>query len=211
MLVHDMRSPILALMARLELVRGDVPPHVTRDVEGAIDGAKTLNRIATSLLDISRLESGQMPVRRSSTDVSALAQSVVASIRRLQPTRDISVEVQGNSVCHCDTDLTRRILENLVSNAIKHTRIDGPVRVVVSGSRSRVQVSVRDQGLGISPERRQRIFEPYASSAQGSAKRDESFGLGLAFCRLAAEAQGGVIRIEDAVPQGSIFTVDLPR
>ena len=211
MVVHDMRSPILALLARLELLRGGVPPEVAKDVEGAIDGATSLNRIATTLLDISRLESGRMPVRRSNTDLSMLAQSVVATAQRLQPTRSIVVEVYGDPVCNCDSDLTRRILENLVTNAIKHTSIDGAVRVVISGSSATIQISVSDEGLGVPPEARKRIFEPYAVAGTQAGAGYESFGLGLAFCKLAAEAQGGVIRIEDGVPRGSVFSVELPR
>jgi signal transduction histidine kinase len=211
MVVHDMRSPILALLARLELLRGGVPPEAAKDVEGAIDGAKTLNRIAGSLLDISRLESGQMPVRRSRTDLSRLAQSVVASVEKLQPIRSITVEATGDPVCNCDPDLTRRIIENLVSNAMKHTRIDGPVRVIVSGSASAIRVAVCDDGLGVSPDRRKQIFEPYVIAGAQGAAGYESFGLGLAFCKLAAEAQGGVIRVEDGVPRGSVFIVELPR
>ena len=74
-----------------------------------------------------------MPVRRSQTDVSRLAQSVVASVQKLQPTRDIVVDVLTDPVCNCDTDLTRRIIENLVINAMKHTRMDGRVRVSSAG------------------------------------------------------------------------------
>lgn len=211
MVVHDMRSPILALLARLELLRGGVPPEAAKDVEGAIDGATSLNRIATTLLDISRLESGRMPMRRSKTDVSMLAQSVVASVRKLQPTRSIDVEVHGDPVCNCDSDLTRRILENLVTNAMKHTSIDGLVRVVISGSAAAIRIAVYDEGLGVPPEKRKRIFEPYAVAGNQTVAGYESFGLGLAFCKLAAEAQGGVVRIEDRVPRGSDFSVELPR
>jgi signal transduction histidine kinase len=211
MIVHDMRSPILALLARLELLRGSVPAETARDVEGAIAGATSLNRIASTLLDISRLESGRMPVRRSNTDVSMLAQSVVASVQKLQPTRRIVVEVHADPVCHCDSDLTRRILENLVSNAMKHTSIDGSVRVIISGSPAAILLSVSDEGLGVPLEARKRIFEPYVAGGSQSANGHESFGLGLAFCKLAAEAQGGVIRVDDGVPRGSVFSVELPR
>ena len=80
-----------------------------------------------------------------------------------------------------------------------------------SGGRS-IQISVRDEGLGVPAEARKRIFEPYAAAAgTHSTTGYESFGLGLSFCKLAAEAQGGVIRIEDGVPRGSVFTVELPR
>jgi signal transduction histidine kinase len=152
-----------------------------------------------------------MPVHLSKTDVSRLAQSVVASVERLQPTRSITVETNTDPVCNCDPDLTRRIIENLVSNAMKHTRIDGPVRVIVSGSASAIRVAVCDDGLGVPPDRRKRIFEPYAIAGAQGAAGYESFGLGLAFYKLAAEAQGGVIRIEDGVPRGSVFSVELPR
>jgi two-component system sensor histidine kinase/response regulator len=85
------------------------------------------------------------------------------------------------------------------------------VRVSITGSSATVQISVSDEGLGIPLEGRKGIFEPYAVAGPRSGAGDESFGLGLAFCKLAAEAQGGTIRIEDRVPRGSVFTVDLPR
>ena len=84
--------------------------------------------MTNSLLDVSRLEAGRMPLQRSLTDLSVLAHSVVTRIRILQPTRDITVETSGDSACDCDPELTRRIIENLVSNAMKHTPIEGRVR-----------------------------------------------------------------------------------
>ena len=102
LLVHDMRSPMQVLFAHLELLRREIRGESAKDVEAAIGGAKTLHRMTNSLLDVSRLEAGQMPVRRSVTDLSALAQSVVAAVRILQPTRDIAVETRGDSMCNCD-------------------------------------------------------------------------------------------------------------
>ena len=152
-----------------------------------------------------------MPVQRSVTDLSALAHSVVTAVRILQPTRDIAVETRGDSACVCDAELTRRIIENLVSNALKHTNIDGRVRVVISGSQDRAYIAVHDEGPGVRPINRARVFEPYSAETLRSATGYESSGLGLAFCKLAAEAQGGAVRIEDATPRGSVFVVELPR
>ena len=152
-----------------------------------------------------------MPVRRSVTDLSVLVHSVVTAVRILQPTRDIAVETHGDSVCNCDPELTRRIIENLVSNAMKHTQVAGRVRVVTSSSRNRVYIAVHDEGPGVSPGKRNRIFEPYSAEGLRSTTGYESSGLGLAFCRLAVEAQGGAIRIEDGTPHGSVFVVELPR
>ncbi len=166
--------------------------------------------MTNSLLDVSRLEAGRMPVQRSSTDLTALAESVVASIRVLQPSRAIVVESGGESPCTCDPELTRRIIENLVSNAIKHTPIWGRVRIVLSGSRDRASIAVHDEGPGLPQEQRPGMFEPFSAGALRGASGYESSGLGLAFCRLAVEAQGGTIRIEDNTPRGSVFVVELP-
>jgi signal transduction histidine kinase len=211
MFVHDMRSPMQVLVAHLELLRNEIGGESVKDVEGALGGAMRVCRMTNSLLDVSRLDAGRMPVRRSVTDLSALANSVVTTLRVLQPTRDIAVETRADSACNCDPDLTRRIIENLVSNALKHTEIEGRVRVVISGSQDRAYIAVHDEGPGVAAEKRARIFEPYSAETLRSAAGYESSGLGLAFCRLAAEAQDGTIRIEPAKSKGSVFIVELPR
>jgi len=211
MFVHDMRSPLHVLLAHLELLRQGMQGENAEHVAGAIGGARTLNRITNSLLDISRLEAGSMPVRVVGTDLAVLASLVVTSIRVLQPARGIGVEVLGETACDCDPELMRRVLENLVSNAMKHTRVEGRVRVVISGLADRVRVAVHDEGPGVPPENRARMFEPFSAHGLRSANGYESSGLGLVFCRLAVEAQGGSIRVEDGVPRGSVFVVELRR
>jgi signal transduction histidine kinase len=211
MLVHDLRSPMQVLIAQLEILRDNISDVDVRDIDVALDGATTLNRMTNSLLDVSRFEAGKMPVRRAATDLSALAHSVVNAIRILQPTRDISVTTLADSACRCDPELTRRIVENLVGNAMKHTAIHGRVRVVISGSPDKAYIAVHDEGPGLPPEMRAGIFKPYNAVGLRSIAGFESSGLGLRFCSLAAEAQGGAIRIEEGASGGSVFVVELPR
>ena len=128
MLVDDMRSPMQVLLSHLEVLRRELRGESVRDVEAAIGGVRTLRRMTNSLLDVSRLEAGRMPISRSITDLSALAHAVVAAVRIVQPTCDIAVETRGDSVCNCDPELTRRIIENLVSNAMKVTAIRARAR-----------------------------------------------------------------------------------
>ena len=109
------------------------------------------------------------------------------------------------------TSTRERVIENLVSNAMKHTDIEGRVRVVVSGSGGKASIAVTDEGPGVPPSKRIRIFQPYNAEALRSKAGYVSSGLGLAFCRLAVEAQGGAIRVEDGTPRGSVFVVELPR
>jgi K+-sensing histidine kinase KdpD len=167
--------------------------------------------MTNSLLDVSRLEAGQMPIRRSVTDLSGLAHDIVSGIRFVQPTRDIEVETRGDSICNCDPDLTRRVIEILLSNAMAATTSDGQVRVIIGDSQRQTSIAVTDEGQAVAPEQRTRIFEPYCAGRLQRAAADESSGLGLAFCRLAVEAQGGAIRVENGTPRGNVFVVKLPR
>jgi signal transduction histidine kinase len=210
-LVTDMRSPMQVLLSHLEVLRGELRGESAKDVEAALGGVRVLRRMTNSLLDVSLLEAGQMPIRRSLTDLSGLAHGVVSAVRIAQPTCDITVETRSDSMCNCDPVLTRRIIENLVSNAMKVTTIDGRVRVVIAGSRHGVSLAVTDEGPAVPPDQRAQIFEPYSAGRVQRAAADESSGLGLAFCRLAVEAQGGAIRIENGTLRGNAFIVELPR
>jgi len=212
MLVHDMRTPTQVLLGNLELLRDHISGEVTQDVDAAINSAVALQRMTNSFLDLARLEAGRMPVHRSVTNLSDLAHSVVSAMGTLQPTRELAVEASGDCSCNCDPELTRRILENLVNNAMKHTKIeDGRVLVVIAGSADRVQLAVHDRGPGVPPDKRSAVFEPFSAEGLGSAVGYASSGLGLAFCKLAIEAQGGTIHIEDGTARGSVFVIDLPR
>jgi len=211
LVVGDLRSPMQVMLTNLEVLRRDLGGENAKDVEAALSGVRTLRRMINSLLDVSRLEAGQMPIRRSLTDVAALAHPIVCAVRAVQPAFDIAVEARGNSICNCDAELTRRVIENLVSNAMKVSTIDGRVRVVIAGSERGTFISITDEGPAVPPEQRARIFEPYYPQRRQRAAAEETSGLGLAFCRLAVEAQGGAIRIEDIVPRGNAFVVELPR
>ena len=211
MFAHDMRSPLQVVLAQLHSLREDVRGERERDVDDAIGGVTALHRLTNSLLDVGRLEAGRLPVRKSELDLSNLAQSVVKALRVLQPGRNVTVETDGDSACTCDPELTRRILENLVSNAMKHTPHDGRVRVVISSSRETMRFAVHDEGPGVPSAKRAGLFEPYSAEGLLSVTGQETSGLGLAFCRLAADAQGGSLRLEDGNPRGSVFVVSLPR
>jgi signal transduction histidine kinase len=211
MVVGDMRSPMQVLISHLDALRGHVRGQDAKDVEAAIAGVRTLRRMTNSLLDVSRLEARRMPIRRYITNVSALAHDVVSATRIDRPMHDIAVETRGDPLCNCDPELTRRVIENLVCNAASGATVAGQVRVVVSGSQERVSIAVADDGPSVPTDQRRRIFEPYCPERLWSAAGVESSGLGLAFCRLAVEAQGGTIRIENDTPRGNVFVVELSR
>src|SRR4029450_954345 len=106
--------------------------------------------------------------------------------------------------------LVRRVLDNLVSNAIKHTPTGGRVRVQARGTSGGVRVTVADEGPGVPPEARQSIFEKFGAVATRSSQQYHSVGLGLAFCRLAVQGHGGTIGVDSNQARGGVFWFELP-
>jgi K+-sensing histidine kinase KdpD len=113
-------------------------------------------------------------------------------------------------ICECDVALTRRIIENLLSNAIRRTMPDGHIAVSVSHGKQRVRLVVEDKGPSIPAEDCERIFERSPSQGMYKSSGHHSLCVGLAFCKLAVTAHGGSIRVEEAHPRGNRFVVELP-
>lgn len=210
MIVHDMRSPLATLILQLGLLQMDVSGETATAVEDAIVVARQLNDLANTLLDVSRLEEGKMPVKKAPVDVAQLAGEVGAALSHMESGRVITLVAVGPVMASCDAGLVRRVIENLVSNGIKHTPPGAKLTIEVRSLPNRVRIAVRDEGPGVPAEARQRIFEKFGAVAVRKDSTYHSVGLGLAFCKLAVEAQGGTIGVEDAVPHGSIFAFELP-
>jgi signal transduction histidine kinase len=172
---------------------------------------RVLLHMLLNLLDIAHAdESGLTPHKRP-VAVSELFTRVV---------RDLDVKAQVNSVklAHfsevdgvlCDPDLVTRVLENLVDNAIRHAPEHSEVRLSARALDGYVQLRVSDQGTGVAPEARARIFEPFVQLEHNErVVARTGRGLGLTFCKVAVEAHGGKIWIEDENP-GSAFCLTLP-
>jgi signal transduction histidine kinase len=211
MIVHDMRSPLMVMIMRLQQLQ----PHIAgglpqKALDAATRSAVALNRMADTLLDVSRLEEGKMPVDRTLCDLSALAGEVRSGVLAMDAQRIIDLDCPAPVTVACDASLLRRVIENLISNGIKHTPSEGRLRIGVRAAPGRARIEVQDEGDGVPPESRHRIFEKFGTLA---SRKDESYhsaGLGLAFCKLAIEAHGGAIGVDGVEPHGSLFWVELP-
>lgn len=213
MVVHDMRSPLTVLAGRLTFLQEEaskLSPEGAEDLVAAMSGANALARMANDLLDVSRLEDGKLPLQPAKHDLTGLAAEVQASLRGLERGRLIELETTAPLCVTCDGELVRRVLENLVNNAIKHTPPSSAVRIRLEASADRARVSVSDEGPGVPLEARARIFEKFGAVAVRRANEHHSSGLGLAFCKLAIDAHGGAIGVESNEPQGSRFWFELP-
>jgi len=211
MVVHDMRSPLFAIMMALELVQMNVatpPPKVTKYLDMAVGNVNKLTEMVNQLLDISRLESGRMPMTKTRGDLADTAKVVVDSLHPLAADRRIILCAAEPVLASYDKDLVGRILTNLIGNALKFTPVEEEVKITLDRKGAAARLSVMDMGPGIPPEFREKIFEKFAQ-LEGE-KRKYGTGLGLTFCKLAVEAHGGEIGVESVADEGNTFWFTIP-
>ena len=213
MIVHDMRSPLCATMGFLELLRDAAEGKLNEEdisyIESASDSAKELNAMITSLLDVKRLEAGEMPLRRVVSDLRDVAKAAIRPFAELVGKSRLILEAPREAVqTLCDPAIVSRVIANLVNNALKFSPNDGRVRVIIAQEGGRARLSVRDSGSGISIEHHAKIFEKFGQVT--GHQTEHSTGLGLTFCKLAIETHGGSIGVESELGQGSNFWFLLP-
>ncbi len=170
-----------------------------------------LIEMVSSLLDVSRMEAGQMPLNLVSSDILDIARAAVESVAVLAQEKALTVCVTGDSASNAvDRDIMHRVFVNLLGNAIKFSPTGGSIGVDVSSAGETVRATVTDQGGGIPPEYHKRIFEKFSQAKSRNDGQKHSSGLGLTFCKLAVEAHGGHIGVDSEVGKGSTFWFELP-
>src|SRR5437016_6712408 len=214
MIVHDLRSPLTTVTGyvdALEQMASDkLNPDEAKCVAEAKRGASDMRDMITTLLDVSRLEGGEMPLRLQDHSLAGIAREAANRFTPVLGGRTLRCDVPHEPVSiACDGGLVRRILENLISNALKFTKSGGTIRVWVQRNAAHATISVTDDGEGIPPDQHEHIFEKFGQTDSGGKHR-HSTGLGLAFCRLAMEAHQGKIGLESEAGKGSTFWFTLP-
>jgi signal transduction histidine kinase len=214
MIVHDLRSPLTVVAgyvdALAQMAANKLNSNEARCVAEAQRGAKDMRDMITTLLDVGRLEAGQMPLRLQMHDVAEIGRNAATKFSPVLNHRRMECDLPPDPVrMFCDGDVIRRVLENLISNAIKFTKSDGCILVTVEANETYVTISVTDDGEGIPPNQHKRIFEKFGQTDSGS-QRQNSTGIGLAFCRLAVEAHEGKIGVQSELGKGSTFHFSLP-
>ena len=215
MIVHDLRSPLTGILGYAEFLESDLlengQPQMAEHAAQICASAKSLQHMITTLLDISRMEARQMPLNPAATDLRSVVSAALSSLGGLLRQAQVVPELPDSPVlAYCDPDATRRIIENLVANAIKFSGKCGEIRIRLEHQDTHLKVTVQDHGAGIPHEYRSKIFEKFGQVSSRIEGRKFSTGLGLTFCKLAAEAQGGQIGLDSEVGQGSTFWFTLP-
>lgn len=213
MIVHDLRNPLAAILGSLDLLptfgSAEQATMRLRMVDNARSAGQRMNGLIDDLLAVGKIEAGELKPNFQPTDVSAL---IAARLDAFGPQatadkKTISVVCPPGLVAELDSSLISRVLDNLVSNAMKYTEPEeGVIAVSATADDGRIAFSVRDNGEGIADEQKERIFQKFvqAPNANTTPAR-KGTGLGLAFCRLVVELHGGQIWAQDAPGGGSEF------
>ncbi|MDX3644070.1 HAMP domain-containing sensor histidine kinase [Streptomyces sp. MB09-02B] len=197
---HELRSPIASLRTQLEVAAAH--PELL-DLDGAVEDTVRLQSLAADLLLLARLDAGERPPPDARFDLAEVVQEEVASREGVTLEGVDSVELRGsrNQIC--------RVLGNLLDNAGRHAR--DRVAVTLRTTSDRAVLQVVDDGTGVPPADRERIFERFVRLDESRARDDGGAGLGLAIARDIAVRHGGTLTVADAPGGGALFELRLPR
>lgn len=212
--VHDLKNPVgnIDLLAQLLLRDRELPERCRASVTTIRDELRALNRLIMNLLDISKSEEGKLAPERVALDPSRLIQDVIESVSGRASSKNVRIEpVVELEKLWVDQDLFRRVLENLLENALRHAPEDSLVRLTALVVDGEAEFRVADAGSGVPDAMKESIFDRFVQiEGQVRNQTRAGRGLGLSFCKLAIEAHQGRIWVENADP-GAVFYVRVPN
>ena len=214
MIYHDLRSPLANVLSSLSMldttIEGDESSSMLLKI--ATSSAERIQRLVSSLLDINRLEAGQDILSQRKVQPAMLIKDAIEAVLPSAKSREQELRsaiAENTPAIWVDEDMIRRVLINLLENASKFTPSNGRLEIGTSlESDTRVIFWVADNGIGIEPENRKRIFEKFAR-VKGE-KKVSGLGVGLAFCRLAVTGHGGKIWVAEDHEEGTRFNLTVP-
>ncbi len=213
---HELRTPLMAMLATVEAMQDGVYPTDDEHLETVASETRRLARLVQQMLDLSRMENHTAPLNLESVDVVELVRGVVNAQEPLFVQRDLRLrfadETQGKCpLLELDPDMITQAVINLMSNAMRYTPEGGWVVVSVSLDRKHVMISVSDTGIGIAKEDLSRIFGRFWRADASRAREAGGLGVGLAVTKQIIERHHGFIAVESELEKGTTFTIHLPR
>ena len=214
---HELRTPLTPIVGYSEIMsRREVPPERVKQFgEGILDAARRLERIVAMIVDYAAVEAGRLSFAMEDVELPAVVEDAVETAKdRAAAHRFVTAVPDGLPAVTADPTLLRRILDELLDNAIKYSPDGGEVSIALSSGNSSerrmLRVDVSDQGIGIEPDDLTGIFEDFRQVDSSSTRPFGGLGLGLAFVKRVVEAHGGTITAASEPGRGSTFSFTVP-
>jgi len=217
---HEFRTPLTSIKnAAGILIKGGPAHHILDKTEKELleiilDNVERQSRMVNDLLDVSKIEAGVMPVSPKPTEIAGLIQQAVTPLKPLAEKKRINifldVGITGKKV-YADPELVRRILNNLISNAINFTPLNGKITILAEEAEEEIKITISDTGIGISTADQKNLFKKFSMIAKNANQQGKGCGLGLAITKGLVEAQKGKIWVDSNLGKGSSFYFTLPK
>lgn len=213
---HELRTPLMAMLATVEAMQDGVYPTDNEHLETVASETRRLARLVQQMLDLSRMENHTAPMNIEAVDMVELVRGIVNAQEPLFHGRDLRLrfadETQGKMpFIKVDPDMITQCVINLMSNAMRYTPEGGWVIVTVGLDRKHLTISVSDTGIGIAKEDLSRIFGRFWRADASRAREAGGLGVGLAVTKQIVERHHGFISVESELEKGTTFTIHLPR
>lgn len=209
---HELRTPLTAIRGYAELFRRGAasrPDDLARTMREIEEASERMGRLVRELLLLARLDEGDT-LAREPVDLTTLAARAIDTARLSEPTRSFELDASDEVFVDGDDVRLRRVVDNLLSNAIRHAPASSTVHVRVYATNGSAALEVADEGPGIAPEHADRVFERFYRSDGGRSRESGGSGLGLAIVKSIVEAHAGAISHHDRPGGGTVFRVSLP-
>jgi two-component system sensor histidine kinase BaeS len=206
-IAHEVRTPLAVIRGNAEGMLDGVYTMDRDRLATIVDEVEVITRLVEDLNTLSSAESGVLPIHREDADLAEMLRDVAESFKTEAAAKGVTLTVATEpGVAEVDALRIRQVLENLLTNALRHTNAGGEVRLESRSADGALEVSVADTGSGIKPEELGGIFERYRKGPDSTGS-----GLGLAIAKRLVEAHGGTIRASSTVGKGTIISFSLPR
>jgi len=214
---HELRTPLNAIIGFSEVLSekmfGEVNEKQADYLKDIHESGKHLLSLINDILDLSKIEAGRMDLELSTFDLPTALSNAMTLVRERAQRHGIALSLDVDKrlgAFQADERKFKQIVLNLLSNAVKFTPDGGKVNVSAKRFDGKVEVAVRDTGIGIAPEDQAAVFEEFKQVGRDYTKKAEGTGLGLALTKRFVELHGGDVRLESVLGKGSTFTISLP-
>lgn len=212
---HELRTPLMAIMATVEAIQDGILPADEERLENIVSESRRLSRLVDAMLHLSRLENGKTKFNPESVNVVAMVASLVAVQETLFKENNrtltfVDKTPEGNCFVDIDSDMIREALTNLLSNAIRYTDDGGHVVITVSIDDNDAVISVTDDGMGIAPEDIPQTFSRFWRAEESRERASGGLGVGLAITKEIMDRHNGTISVESELGKGTTFSLHLP-